>query len=248
MERFGGRVVVVAGGGSGIGEASAVRLASEGASVVVGDLNLDNAKAVAERIGGHAVAYDQASEESIAALIAEAAGVYGRLDGLLANAADMGALGRDTHALDVEMEIFDRTIDVDLKGYLLLTRYAVPHLLERGGAIVYTSSGAAYAGERERVSYGIAKSGVNALMRHVASKWGRKGIRANAIAPGLVLTEQARDSLPEEFRTAVLRAQRSPRLGDPSDIASAVAFLLSDDASWLLGQVLSVDGGAIVRP
>ncbi|MEO5875564.1 MAG: SDR family oxidoreductase [Streptosporangiaceae bacterium] len=253
MKRFEGQVVVVAGAGSGIGAASARRLADEGAQVIVGDLDPVTAQQVADEIvksGGQATAvqYDQSEETSIAALIASATEVYGRLDGLHANAADMAAIAHDTHAVDVDLEIYQRTLDVGLKGYLLLTRYAIPPMLQQGrGAIVYTSSGAAYVGERERVSYAIAKSGVNALMRHTASKWGKKGIRANAIAPGLVLTASARGNLPEDFAKAVLRGQRSPRLGDPADIAAAVAFLLSDDGEWILGQVLSVDGGATMR-
>lgn len=246
--RFRDKVVIVAGGGSGIGAATARRLASEGARVVVGDLAADNAEKVAAEIGGLAVRYDQADEASVAALVDRAVQEHGRLDGLHANAADMAVLARDTDAVDIDLEVFDRTLDVGLRGYLLLTRHAVPRLLESGGgAIVYTSSGAAYVGESERVGYGVAKSGVNALMRHVASRWGKDGIRANAVAPGLVLTEQVRDSLPEDFRRKVLRGQRSHRLGDPSDIAAAVAYLLSDDASWVLGQVLSVDGGSTMR-
>ena len=246
--RFHDRVVIVAGGGSGIGEAAARRLASEGARVVVGDLVTGNAEKVAGEIGGLAVHYDQADEASVAALVERAVEEYGRLDGLHANAADMGVLARDTDAVDIDLEAFDRTLEVGLRGYLLLTRHAVPRLLEAGGgAIVYTSSGAAFAGEPERVGYGVAKSGINALMRHVASRWGKEGVRANSIAPGVVLTEQLKNSLPEKFRNAVLRGQRLPRLGDPADIAASVAFLLSEDASWITGQVLSVDGGATMR-
>ncbi|MCW2912333.1 MAG: family oxidoreductase [Actinomycetia bacterium] len=253
MRRFDDQVVVVAGAGSGIGAATARRLAAEGARVIVGDIDIGNADRVATEIGaagGQAtsVHYDQSDETSVATLIATAVKVYGRIDGLHANAADLSVIGADTDAVEVSLEVFQRTIDVDLRGYLLLTRYVVPVMLERGkGAIVYTSSGAAFVGERERVSYAMAKAGVNALMRHTASKWGKKGIRANAIAPGLVLTANIRENLPEDFRASVLKAQRSPRLGDPDDIAAAVAYLLSADAEWVVGQVLSVDGGATMR-
>ncbi|MFC4585934.1 SDR family NAD(P)-dependent oxidoreductase [Sphaerisporangium corydalis] len=251
--RFVDQVVVVAGGASGIGAATAARLATEGARVIVGDIDIEKAEKVAARITGSggtatAVPYDQADADSIRALVEAALVTYGAVDGLHANAADLNVIGDDGTAADVSMEVFQRTIDVDLRGYLLLTRYVVPHMLERGrGSIVYTSSGAAFAGEAERVCYAMAKAGVNALMRHVASKWGKRGIRSNAVAPGLVLTTSVRESLPEEFRNSVLRRQRSPRLGDPADVAAAVAYLLSADAEWVVGQVLSVDGGTTIR-
>ncbi|MGH3390650.1 MAG: SDR family NAD(P)-dependent oxidoreductase [Actinomadura sp.] len=253
MRRLEDRVIVVAGAGSGIGAAAAHRLAAEGARVIVGDIAVENAEQVAAQIteeGGTAtaVAYDQADEASIAALIEAAVDTYGGMDGLHANAADLSIIGADSDAVEVPLEVFQRTIEVDLRGYLLLTRYAVPAMLDRGrGAIVYTGSGAAFVGEPERVSYAMAKAGVNALMRHVASKWGKKGIRSNAVAPGLVLTAAVRETLPEEFTRSVLKAQRSPRLGDPADVAAAVAYLLSDDAEWVVGQVLSIDGGATMR-
>jgi NAD(P)-dependent dehydrogenase (short-subunit alcohol dehydrogenase family) len=168
-----------------------------------------------------------------------------------ANAADLSpdTIGRDTNALDVPLEVFDHTLDVNLKGHLLCTRHALPHLLERGGgALVYTSSAAGHVGEPERPSYAASKAGINSLVRHVASHWGRQGIRANSIAPGLVVTPAMDTTLAPEFRDYALHVGRSPRLGRPEDIAAMVAFLVSDDGEWVNGQVLSVDGGASMRP
>ncbi len=250
------QVVVVAGGGSGIGAATAVRLAEEGASVVVGDLVGDNAEAVADGIraaGGRAVAaqFDIAIDESVAELVAFAVAEFGGLDALHANAADLSeeCIMQDSDALAVDLGVFDRTITVNLRGHLLCTRHAIPRMLERGGGtIVYTSSAAGHVGEPQRPSYGISKSGINALMRHVSSRWGREGIRANCVAPGMVLTKTIRDNSDQEFREYALSISRSARLGEPEDIAAAVAFLMSDDASWITGQVISVDGGSTVRP
>jgi NAD(P)-dependent dehydrogenase (short-subunit alcohol dehydrogenase family) len=149
----------------------------------------------------------------------------------------------------VDLAVFDRTISVNLRGFLLCTRHAIPRMLERGGgAIVYTSSAAGHVGEPQRPSYGISKSGINALMRHVSSRWGREGIRANCVAPGLVLTKTIRDNSDDAFRDFALSLGRVDRLGEPEDIAAAVAFLMSDDAAWITAQVLSVDGGSTVRP
>jgi NAD(P)-dependent dehydrogenase (short-subunit alcohol dehydrogenase family) len=249
------KVAVVAGGAGGIGTATSVRLAEEGVAVVVGDLNGDAALAVAARIteaGGRAVgvAVDISDEQAVNHMVALAVDTYGGLDILHANAADLspGTLGRDSNALDIPLDAFDRAIAVDLRGHLLCTRAAIPEILKRGGgAIVYTSSGAAFMGEPERPAYAMSKSGINALVRHVASKWGRKHVRANAVAPGLVLTEGPRSVLSEEFMKMALRGTRSWRLGEPEDIAAMVAFLVSSDGEWINGQVLSVDGGASLR-
>ena len=206
------QVVVVAGGGSGIGAATAVRLAEEGASVVVGDLVGDNAEAVADGIraaGGRAVAaqFDIAIDESVAELVAVAVAEFGGLDALHANAADLSeeCIMQDSDALAVDLGVFDRTITVNLRGHLLCTRHAIPRMLERGGGtIVYTSSASGHVGEPQRPSYGISKSGINALMRHVSSRWGREGIRANCVAPGMVLTKTIRDHSDQEFREYAL--------------------------------------------
>jgi NAD(P)-dependent dehydrogenase (short-subunit alcohol dehydrogenase family) len=250
------KVAVVAGGGSGIGAATARRLAAEGAAVVVGDLVGDNAEAVAAEVrdaGGRAVAaqFDIAVDEEVAALVGVATAEFGGLDHMHANAADLspGTIGRDSDALTVPLEVFDRTLQVNLRGHLLCTRHALEPMLERGGgAIVYTSSAAGHIGEPERPSYAAAKAGINSLARHVASKWGRQGIRANAVAPGVVVTPAMEASLSGEFREYAMRMGRSPRLGRVEDIAAMVAFLMSDDGAWVNGQVISVDGGATIRP
>jgi NAD(P)-dependent dehydrogenase (short-subunit alcohol dehydrogenase family) len=253
MTETGRKTYIVAGGGSGIGAATVLRLARSGARVVVGDPREDAAQRVATdvaRAGGEALAqrFDIVDDASVRALVATAVEHYGGLDGIHVNAADLDAVLQDSDAVDVPLEVYDRTMAVNLRGHLLCTRHAVPALLARGGgAIVYTSSGAAFMGEPARVAYAISKNGLHALLRHVASRWGREGIRANAVAPGLVMTDAVRRAMTEEARAQVLAITRSPRLGEPDDIAAAVAFLLSDDAAWINGQVLSVDGGVTLR-
>lgn len=253
MRRLEGKVLIVAGGGSGIGAAVAQRLAQEGAAVVVGDLNAAAAEAVAASIvasGGRAsgIGCDIADETAANALVAAAVRDHGGLDGIHVNAADMQAIRSDGDALQLDLAVFDRTLAVNLRGHLLCTRAALPELLKRGGgAIVYTSSGAADMGEPTRLSYAVSKSGLHALMRHVASRWGKQGIRANAVAPGLVITEQLREHFPENLRQATLAITRSPRLGASEDIAAMVAMLMSADGEWINGQVIGVDGGAMFR-
>jgi NAD(P)-dependent dehydrogenase (short-subunit alcohol dehydrogenase family) len=231
------KVAVVAGGAGGIGTATSTRLAEEGAKVVVGDLNEGAAKEVADRIcsaGGTAIAvqFDVADDDSVGALVAAAVGAFGRIDLCHANAADLSVpvIMGDTDALDIDLDIWDRTMQVNLRGFLLCT-----------------SSAASFVGEPARPAYASAKSGVNALMRHVASKWGKQRIRANAIAPGLVVSDQMSEVIPKEMQDRTLKRTRSWRLGHPRDIAAMVAFLLSDDGEWVNGQVISVDGGVTLR-
>jgi NAD(P)-dependent dehydrogenase (short-subunit alcohol dehydrogenase family) len=245
----------MAGGAGGIGTATSLRLAEEGARVAVGDLDRDAAEEVVGRIkvaGGEAFALelDIGDDESVASAVDETNAAFGGLDAVHINAADLSpaTISQDTDALSIDLDVFDRTIRTNLRGHLLCTRHALPRLIERGGgSLVYTSSAAAFVGEPERPGYAVAKSGINALVRHVASKWGKQGIRANAVAPGLVLTDKIQEALQPSFRDRVLKGSRSSRLGRPDDIAAAVAFLMSSDAEWINGQVISVDGGATMR-
>ena len=255
MRGLSGKVAVVAGGAGGIGTATCIRLGEEGASVVVGDVDGAAAEDVAARIraaGGQAVAttVDISDGSQVADLVQTALKEFGGLDLMHANAADLSAdiIGSDSDIVDIPMEVFDRTVAVNLRGHVLCARHAVPVMLERGGgALVFTSSAAAYVGEPERPAYAITKSGITALVRHIASKWGKQGIRANAIAPGLVLTPTVQEGLEPQFREKVLRMGRSSRLGKPDDIAAMVAYLGSADGEWINGQVISVDGGALMR-
>jgi NAD(P)-dependent dehydrogenase (short-subunit alcohol dehydrogenase family) len=252
MRRLDGKVAVIAGGG-GIGAETAMRLAGEGCSVMLGDLSVGPAEAVVSEIvaqGGQASAmgYDQSNDESVASLVKATHERFGRVDFMHANAADMGAIRDDGDAVTISLDTFDRTVAVNMRGYLLCTRHALPHLIENRGAIVYTSSSAAHMGEPERVAYAMTKAAVNALMRHVASRWGKEGVRANSIAPGMVLTAQIRDNLAPDFIDRVLSAHRSWRLGESADIAAMVAMLFSADGEWITGQTIAVDGGASIRP
>jgi NAD(P)-dependent dehydrogenase (short-subunit alcohol dehydrogenase family) len=245
----------MAGGAGGIGTATSLRLASEGARVAVADLNKTAAESVVGKItaaggDGFAIGFDIGDDEGVGAAVKATVAAFGRLDAVHVNAADLRAetIMNDTDVERIDLDVFDRTIHTNMRGHFLCTRHAVPELLARGGgALVYTSSAASFVGEAERPSYAMAKSGINALTRHVASKWGKKGIRANAVAPGLVLTEPTRNALDPTFRDRALAMSRSSRLGTPEDIAAMVAFLMSSDAEWINGQVISVDGGATVR-
>jgi NAD(P)-dependent dehydrogenase (short-subunit alcohol dehydrogenase family) len=253
MRGLNGKVAVIAGGATGIGAATSVRLAEEGVRVVVGDIDIATTEALVAKItsaGGKAIAvkFDVSDDASVKNLVDIAVETYGGIDLMHANAADLSLCLTDTDAVDVSLDLWDRTMAVNLRGHLLCTRHAIPALLKRGGgAIVYTSSGAAYVGEPERVAYAVSKSGINALMRHVASRWGKEGIRANAIAPGLVMTDAALENMPKEAQDDILSRGRHVRLGRPSDIASTVALLMSDDGEWINGQVISVDGGITMR-
>lgn len=249
MKNLQDKAILVCGGATGIGAATARRLSDEGARVGIGDFNISGAESLVAELraaGGEAAAwyYDQSDEATINTLVESAVKHFGRLDGLFANVADLQAVLVDGDILSNDSALWERTLGVNVVGTAMLLRAVLPHMLEHErGAIVLTSSDAAIAGEAERPAYAASKAGVNSLCRHVASKWGRKGIRCNTVSPGFVLTEQLDANMSQEMKDWMLKGVRSTRHGASEDIAGAVTFLLSDDGEWVNGQTWRVNGG-----
>jgi NAD(P)-dependent dehydrogenase (short-subunit alcohol dehydrogenase family) len=257
MRGLEGKVVVVAGGGSGIGAATARRLGEEGAHVVVGDLDPATAMATAQGItanGGRAIAveFDLADEASVVGLRDRAVAEFGGLDGWHNNAASTSddTMGRDLvdDAVTLPIDAWDGVFGVNLRGFWFGIRAAVPALVERGGgAIVNTSSDAAFHGAANLAAYSSSKAGMLALTRHVATRWGKDGVRCNVVSPGFILTESLLEAFDQPMLDSALAGANSPRLGQPGDIAAAVSFLMSDDGSWINGQTLNINGGGVMR-
>ena len=251
MRGLAGKVGIIAGGGRGIGAATARRLAAEGAQVVIGDIEDEWAAKVAAEIqaaGGAAIGLhlDGTSPESQQAIVAAALERFGALDFYHSNLA--GGTQGDNHALDCSLEVLDKSFAINAKSHFIATQAALPAMLERGGgAMIYTSSGAASGGSPWQVAYPMTKNAIHALARHVASKWGKQGIRANVICPGVVLTEAVKIHMSDEQVEKALRQVPHQRLGVPEDIAAAVAFLASADGAWVNGQVWHVNGGMQMR-
>jgi NAD(P)-dependent dehydrogenase (short-subunit alcohol dehydrogenase family) len=253
MQRLTDKTIVVAGAG-GIGDVIARRYAAEGASVVLGDRNLEGARHAVDRItasGGTAIAaeLDGAEEGSVNALVALALDRFGRLDGFHANFASFADGAMNVGALEIPLEVYDGMMRINARGHLLCTRAAVPAMIENGGGtMLYTSSGAAFAGEAVRVAYAMSKAATHALMRNVASRYGAQNIRANVITPGIIMHERLEQSFPQEMKDAAMRELAlKTRLGRPEDIAGLSAMLMSTDGEYISGQVISVDGGATMR-
>ena len=255
MRGLDGKTFIVAGGATGIGAGTAERLASEGAFVTVGDINITGAKATVERIttaGGRAIAveFDLAHEQSIQYLVDCTIDAFGPIHGLHNVGADLSDnnLGRDTTVLDTDLDVWHRTLDVSLLGYVRTTRAVLPHLLKQGaGSIVNTSSGGSLGTDPMHVAYNATKAAVNQLTRHVANNWGAKGIRCNAVMPGLVMGETQERQNDQQLQQMFLMAAKTTRLGRPADLAAVIAFLLSDDAEWINRHVWYIGGASHMR-
>lgn len=248
---FTNKVAIVTGAGAGgIGEGIAVALAAAGAKVVIAEINKQTGEATVERIkaaGGDAIylPLDVASEESAKAMAAEAARHYGPINYLVNNAALFG--GMDMVGLtQIEWGSLKRHFDINILGGLCVTRAVLPYMIKAGGgAIVATSSTAAWMAGGH---YSIAKLAVNGMVVSLARELGHLNIRINAIAPGRTDTPAMRAITSEERMKAGLADQAIKRIGTPADQANVVLFLLSDQASFVTGQIIAVDGGSLARP
>ena len=246
------KVVLVAGCG-GIGDVLVRRYAEEGARVVAGDIRGDHAIALAKEIDATGkvvvgVALDGSNETSVKAAVELAISSFGQLTGLHANFIH-SVEGTDT-VEEIDFEEFNTVMRVNAGGYLLCSRHAIPAMLDAGGgSIVYTATSDTYLGSADRLAYAMSKIANHALMRHVARRYGRNDIRANVVQPGLMLHEKLQATMPEQAKEQVLRSMAiKSRFGRPEDIAEMGAFLLSDKAGFITGQVITVNGGLTMSP
>lgn len=252
MSDLSGRGALVTGAGAGIGAASAQALATAGAAVLVTDVDVDAAEEVAEGIrvaGGRAAAgrLDVSAEDQWTSLLADAPTRLGLPVTVLHNNAAITrgpVMEGDLDVVGIAVETWDAVLAVALRGVMLGCKHTVPGMLKAGGgSIVNTSSVKGSTGSTMRVAYATAKGGVDALTRMVATSYGKHNIRCNAVAPGIVETAGLSATVPAERLTDLQEAHLLRRLGRTEDIAAMVVFLASDEAAFVTGQVIAVDGG-----
>ena len=249
-----GKVAVVTGGASGIGRATAELLAAQGAAVMIADLDESNAGAAADAItasGGRALALraDMREEGQVQAAIEATVAHFGGVD-LLDNTVSYNApeqTGADGEIHEMDAAIWNRALEINLRGPMLAAKYCIPQMLKRGGgAIVNISSTAGILSLGTVPAYAASKAAVHSLSQSIATAYGRRGIRCNTIAPGFIDTPTTRN-MGDQFFQMTLDNNVLPYLGQPEDIAQAALFLLSDAARYITGQLLAVDGGQTIH-
>jgi NAD(P)-dependent dehydrogenase (short-subunit alcohol dehydrogenase family) len=255
MGRVEGKVAIVTGAASGIGRATALLLAREGARVVIADRDGAGAERVAREIeaaGGQAQAarVDVSEEPEVEAMVAAAVARFGGLHVLHNNAAltDLAQHALDASLVAMQPKDWDRSLAVNLRGAMLCAKHSIPHMIRSGGgSIVNMSSNQALSGDLTQFAYAAAKAGVAQLTRSIATAYGRQGIRANTISPGMIRTPGSEAACPPEVFAMIESHSLVGRNGEPLDIAWAVLFLASDESSFITGQTLCVDGGQLAH-
>lgn len=248
MGRVEGKVALITGGASGIGLSAATLLAKEGAKVVIGDFNVEGAKEAAASIkaqGGDAegIFLDASKEESIKGAVDFTVAHYGVIH-VLFNNVGLTNLQKDLDVVNIDLEEWDRLMNVNAKSVLLGSRFAIPHMIKAGGgSIINTASMAAFAGDATRSAYGASKAAVANLTRYIAAQYGKDNIRCNAVAPGLILTPAAKQNMPQEVLDIFAKFNALPYHGEADDIGYTVLFLASDESKFITGQTIQVEGG-----
>jgi NAD(P)-dependent dehydrogenase (short-subunit alcohol dehydrogenase family) len=251
MRPLEGKTAIITGAAAGIGAATSRLLAERGARVVIADIQLAAAQALArdiDRTGRSVLALhvDLAEERAIEAMVQATLEKFGRIDILHNNAADLSpaTAGRDRDVETMDTDVWDRTFKVNARGPMLCCKHTLAHMVRQGaGSIINTASNLGLQGNVGQAAYAASKAAVMQLTRSIAASHGRRGIRCNTISPGLVMTPAARDNLPPRLHEIVASETLTPYLGVPQDIAHAVAFLASDESRYVTGHNFVVDGG-----
>jgi NAD(P)-dependent dehydrogenase (short-subunit alcohol dehydrogenase family) len=244
--RLDGKIAIITGGAGGIGAATARLMCARGAKVAIADIAFERAAALAGGLpDALAIRLDLEDEGSIEAMIAETVAQFGRLDILHNNAALLGPdiAQQDGNIEHMATDLWDRTYGVNVRGTMIACRAALPHLRETCGNIVNTVSNLALQGHIIQAAYSSSKAAIIQMTRAIAASHGRAGIRCNAVAPGMTMTPALKEAFPPALRQVVEDETLRDQLGDPQDIAEAVAFLASDAARNITGHVLECDGG-----
>lgn len=246
--RLEGKIAIISGGAGGIGASTARLMTARGAKVAIADIAFERAQALANELPGALAIYlDLEKEASIEAMVAATVAHYGRLDILHNNAALLGPdIARDDGDVEhMATALWDRTFAVNVRGTMIACRAALPHLRATGGNIVNMASSLALQGHLIQVAYSSSKAAIIQMTRAIAASHGRAGIRCNAVAPGMTLTPALQAAFPPALRQVVEDETLRDQLGNPEDIAEAVAFLASDAARNMTGTCLECDGGGV---
>lgn len=253
MGRLDNKVAIITGAASGMGEATAKLFAAEGAKVIVADINREGADRVTEEItaaGGAAVSQfvDIGDAEKMKEMVQRAETEFGQLDILYNNAARLD-FHKDMDVAGMDIFEWDETMRYNLRSVMLGSKYAIPLMQKNGGgSIINVSSMGGMVGEMGKTAYGAAKAGIISLTKSTSVQYGKMNIRANAIAPGMVLSEEMVNNAPDPLQKMIdiyTEHKNTPRIGNPMDVAYLALYLASDESQFITGQVINADGGIL---